>query len=88
MPISVAELTAEFTVETSSEGEGSPQEQIGAAKEAAATSGLASETGPESMALAGSRPEVLDALRGVIEAALDAGALGVRVKLESRPNRL
>lgn len=88
MPISVPELTAEFTVEASSEGEGSPREQIAAAKEAAAASGLASETGPESMSLAGSRLEVFDALRGVIEATFDAGALGVRVKLESRPNRL
>jgi hypothetical protein len=40
------------------------------------------------MALAGARREVLDALRSVIEAALDAGAQAVRVTLESRPNRL
>jgi uncharacterized protein YqgV (UPF0045/DUF77 family) len=88
MPVSVAELTAEFSVETSAHGERSPQEQVKAATEAASASGLVSETGPETMALAGARREVLDALRSVIEAALDAGAQAVRVTFESRPNRL
>ena len=65
MPVPPAELTAEFTMETSPEGEKSPQ-----------------ETGPESTALAGSRAEVLKALPKVIEAALDAGARGVKVRIE------
>jgi uncharacterized protein YqgV (UPF0045/DUF77 family) len=88
MPVSVAELTAEFSVETSAHSKRSPQEQVKAATDAASASGLASETGPEIMALAGARSEVLDALRSVIEAAFDAGAQAVRVTLESRPNRL
>ncbi len=82
MPVSPVELTAEFTVETSPEGERSPKEQIEAGREAAGASGLAQETGPESMALSGSREEVLEALLKVIGAALDAGARGVSIKVE------
>ena len=82
MPVPPAELTAEFTMETSPEGEKSPREQIEAGREAAGASGLARETGPESTALAGSRAEVLEALPKVIEAALDAGVRGVKVRIE------
>ncbi len=82
MPVPPAELTAEFTVETSPEGEKSPKEQIEAGREAAGVSGLAQETGPGSTALSGSRKEVLEALPKVIEAALDAGARGVSIKVE------
>ncbi len=82
MPVPPVELTAEFTVEPSPEGERSPQEQIDAGREVAGASGLARETGPESTALAGSRAEVLKALPKVIEAALDAGARGISIKVE------
>ena len=83
MPVPPAELTAEFTIETSPEGEKSPNEQVEAGKEVAGTSGLtAQETGPESMALSGSRDEVLEALPGVVRASLDAGAKAVRIRLE------
>jgi len=82
MPVPPAELTAEFTVETSPEGEKSPQDQVEAGREAAAASGLAQETGPESTALSGQRGEVLEALPRVIQASLDAGARAVRVRVE------
>jgi uncharacterized protein YqgV (UPF0045/DUF77 family) len=45
-------------------------------------SGLAIEVGPFGTGLAGPRREVLDALRRVVEAAIDAGAHNIRVKLE------
>jgi hypothetical protein len=83
MPVPPAELTAEFTIETSPEGEKSPKEQVEAGRETAGASGLtAQETGPESTALAGPRDEVLEALPGVIRASLDAGAKAVRVRVE------
>jgi uncharacterized protein YqgV (UPF0045/DUF77 family) len=82
MPVSPAELTAEFTVETSPEGEKSPRGQIEAGREVAAASGLAQETGPESTALSGSRAEVLGALPRVVGASLDAGARAVHVRVE------
>lgn len=83
MPVPPAELTAEFTIETSPEGEKTPREQIEAGREAASASGFAArETGPESIGLSGSRPEVLEALPEVIGASLDAGAKAVRVKVE------
>jgi uncharacterized protein YqgV (UPF0045/DUF77 family) len=82
MPVPPAELTAEFTVETSPEGEKSPQDQIEAGREVAAGLGLAQETGPESTALSGSRGEVLDALPKVVGASLDAGARAVHVRVE------
>ena len=69
MPVPPAELMAEFTVETSPEGEKSPREQIEAGRETAGASGLAAqETGPESTALSGSRAEVLETLPKVIQA--------------------
>jgi uncharacterized protein YqgV (UPF0045/DUF77 family) len=82
MPVPPAELTAEFTIETSPEGEQSPQDQIDVGREAAGASGLAQETGPESTALSGSRAEVLEALPKVIQASLDAGARAVHVRVE------
>ena len=82
MPVPPAELTAEFTVETSPEGEKSPQAQIEAGREAAAASGLAQETGPESTTLSGPRTEVLEVLSRVIEASLDAGAKAVHLTVE------
>ena len=78
-----AELSAELTIVPSREAEESPQSQIEAAKEAASDSGLAHEAGPETTVLSGGRAEVLEAMRKVIEASLDAGAHAVQVKLEA-----
>ena len=69
-----APLSAELTV---------PAEQLDAARRAAGDTGLARESGPESTLLAGRRQEVLDATVKVIEAALDAGAHAVEVKVEA-----
>ena len=77
-----AELTAELKVLISSE-DGSRGE-IEAAKAAAGASGLAHEAGPETMILAGGRREVLDAATRVVEAALDAGAGGVELKIAAQ----
>jgi uncharacterized protein YqgV (UPF0045/DUF77 family) len=78
-----AQLSAELEVVTSPEAEKSPREQVEAAKAAASESGLAHEAGPETTVLAGSRKEVLQATMRVIEAALDAGAHAVNVKVRA-----
>jgi uncharacterized protein YqgV (UPF0045/DUF77 family) len=78
-----AELSVELTVVPSSEAESPPQAQIEAAKQAASDSGLAHEAGPETTVLAGGRSEALEAMLGVIEASLDAGARAVQVKVEA-----
>ncbi len=78
-----AQLSAELEVVTSPEAERSPQDQVQAAKAAASESGLAHEAGPETTVLAGGRKEVLQATMQVIEAALDAGAHAVNVKVEA-----
>jgi uncharacterized protein YqgV (UPF0045/DUF77 family) len=77
-----AELTAELKVLPS--GEDGSRAEIEAARTAAGESGLAHEAGPETMVLAGGRREVLDAARRVVEAALDAGAGGVELKIEAQ----
>lgn len=82
MPVPPAELIAELTIETSPEGKRSPQEQFDAVREAAGATGLARESGPESMALAGDESEVLEALPEVLKAALEAGAKAVEVRVE------
>ena len=78
-----AQLSAELEVVTSPEAERSPRDQVQAAKTAASESGLAHEAGPETTVLAGRREEVLHATMQVIEAALDAGAHAVNVKVEA-----
>jgi uncharacterized protein YqgV (UPF0045/DUF77 family) len=78
-----AELNAELTIVPSPEAERSPRSQIEAAKKAASDSGLAHEAGPETMVLAGGRSEVLEAVRKVIDASLDAGADAVQVRVEA-----
>ena len=83
-----AQLSAELEVVTSPNAETSPQEQVEAAKAAAGESGLAHEAGPETTALAGERSEVLEAMRKVIEASLDAGAHAVQVNVESEGDSL
>lgn len=82
MPVPPAELIAELTIETSPEGDQTPQEQFEAMREAAGATGLARDSGPESMALAGDEAEVLEALPRVIKAALEAGAKAVEVRVE------
>lgn len=77
------QLTAELTVVPSSEAERPPREQVEAARRTARDSGLAREAGPEITALAGGRGEVLDAMMKVIDAALDAGAHAVEVRVEA-----
>jgi uncharacterized protein YqgV (UPF0045/DUF77 family) len=79
-----AELSAELTVVPSWEGTESPRAQAEAARRAASESGLARESGPGSTMLAGSRTEVLEAIRRVIEASLDAGAHIVQIKVEAQ----
>jgi uncharacterized protein YqgV (UPF0045/DUF77 family) len=78
-----AELTAELKVVPSSEADRPPREQVEAAKRAASDSGLAREAGPEVTSLSGGREEVLEAVTRVTEAALDAGAHAVEVKVEA-----
>ena len=78
-----AQLSAELEVVTSPGAETSPREQVEAAKAAASESGLAHEAGPETTVLAGGRKEVLQATMQIIEAALEAGAHAVNVKVEA-----
>ncbi|MBV8711449.1 MAG: thiamine-binding protein [Solirubrobacterales bacterium] len=78
-----AELSAELTVVPSWEGKQSPRAQTEAARRAASDSGLAHESGPGSTILTGGRSEVLEAVRKVIEASLDAGAHIVQIKVEA-----
>ena len=78
-----AELTAELKVVPSPEAESPPREQVEAARRAASDSGLAREAGPETTVLAGGRKEVLEAAMETVEAALDAGARAVEVKVEA-----
>lgn len=87
MPVPPPELTAEVTVETVSGGERSPREQLATVWETAETSGLASESGPESRILSGREEEVLAALDATLRAALEAGARGVDVRVE-RPSEV
>ena len=78
-----AELSAELKVLPSPEAEKPPREQVEEAKRAASESGLAREGGPETTVLAGGRKEVLEAAMKTVEAALDAGARAVEVKVEA-----
>jgi uncharacterized protein YqgV (UPF0045/DUF77 family) len=78
-----AELTAELKVVPASEAERPPREQVEAARRAAGDSGLAHEAGPESTVLAGGRREVLETTMKVVEAALEAGAHAVEVRVEA-----
>jgi|tagenome__1003787_1003787.scaffolds.fasta_scaffold16052483_2 hypothetical protein len=79
MPVPPAELTAEVTVASGAGHDGAAQ----AVAEAAARTGIALETGPGTTALSGARAEVLDGLRPLAEAALDAGAMTVKVTFEA-----
>lgn len=78
-----AELTAELRILPERGGAAVPKEQVAAGERAAAESGLAREGGPDVTLLAGKQDEVLDALRRTVEAALDAGAQAVEVRVEA-----
>lgn len=80
MPVSRAELVAEFTIHPIVEGSVEPHVEAGLS--AARNSGLAIEVGPLGTALAGPRPEVLQGLVDVLNAAIEAGAEAVHVKVE------
>jgi hypothetical protein len=80
-----AELSVEITILPSARGAKAPREQREAGVRAANASGLSThEAGPDTTALAGRRGEALDAAREVVEAALDAGAGEVRIKVEAQ----
>jgi hypothetical protein len=74
MPVPPAELTAEYSIE-------GPEAAVAAALDVAGPTGLAREAGRGVTALSGSRPEVMNALRDVVMAALDAGAHEIDVRL-------
>lgn len=76
-------LSVEFQVVTSALGREPPRAQLEAALRAAGKSGLAHESGPGTTVLSGARGEVLGAMVEVIEAALDAGAGTVKIKVEA-----
>jgi uncharacterized protein YqgV (UPF0045/DUF77 family) len=78
-----ADLSAELKIVPSPHAEKAPRAQIEAGMQAATASGLAHESGPETTVLAGRRGEVLEALMKVLNAALDAGAHTVEVKVEA-----
>ena len=79
MPAPPAEVVARFTIHPVEHGE-SPYLEAGLRE--ARDSGLAVEVGPNDTGLAGPRGEVLDALRRVVEAAIQAGAQSIEIKLE------
>jgi uncharacterized protein YqgV (UPF0045/DUF77 family) len=85
LPVPPAEITAEFTIHPFTEGRIEPHVRAGI--DAARASGLAVEVGPFGTGLSGDRSDVLDALRAVVEAAVDAGARSVHIKVESPETR-
>jgi uncharacterized protein YqgV (UPF0045/DUF77 family) len=80
MPAPPAEVTAEFTIHPSSEERMQPH--VAAGVDAARASGLAIEVGPTRTGLAGPRAEVLEGLRKVMDAAIEAGARSIEIKVE------
>ena len=80
-----AEIVAELRIVPSPRAGQSPRAQVEAAMRVAREAGLAAhEAGPDSTVLSGGRGEVLEAVRGVTEAALDAGAKTVEVRVEAQ----
>lgn len=79
-PVSPAEVVAQFTIQPFVPGHMQPHVRAGV--DAARASGLAVEVGPFETGLAGARAEVLDTLRSVVEAAIEAGAHGFEVTLQ------
>jgi uncharacterized protein YqgV (UPF0045/DUF77 family) len=81
MPQGPSEVVAEFTIQPFVEGRMEPHVEAGV--DAARASGLAIEVGPFGTGLAGSRAEVLAALAEVMDAAIEAGAHSISVKLRA-----
>jgi uncharacterized protein YqgV (UPF0045/DUF77 family) len=79
MPVAPAEVTAEFTIHPFTEGRMEPHVRAGV--DAAQASGLAVEVGPFGTGLSGGRAEVLDALMKVMDAAIEAGARSIQIKV-------
>jgi uncharacterized protein YqgV (UPF0045/DUF77 family) len=80
VPVGPAEVTVEFTINPSEEG--SVASHVRAGIDAAEASGLALEVGPRGTGLSGDRGKVLDALRAVVNSAIDAGARSIDIKIE------
>ena len=76
MPVPPAELSAHYTI-------AGPPAAEAAALAVAAPSGIAHEGGPRETLLAGSRAQVLATLGDVVQAALDAHAHRIDVRLEA-----
>jgi hypothetical protein len=76
VPVPPAELTAELTIDPAD------HEAVKAGRQAAVESGLALDAGPDVTALSGAKPEVLESLHRVLDAALAAGAATIEVKLQ------
>ena len=80
-----AEIVAELKIIPSPRAEQPPRAQVEAGLHAVGETGLAAhEAGPDSTVLSGGREEVLEAVRRVTEAALDAGAKTVEVRVEAQ----
>ena len=79
MPVPPAELTAEITIDAAG-----PRDHpaVRAGRDAAVATGLALDTGPATTALSGAKAQVLDGLRRVLDAALEAGATTIGVNVE------
>ena len=76
MPVGPAELTARLKVE-------GPDEALAAAREAAASSGIVREAGPQELVIAGAHGDVLQAFTTALTAALEAGAHGLEASFEA-----
>jgi uncharacterized protein YqgV (UPF0045/DUF77 family) len=76
VPVPPAELSAHYTI-------AGPAEAQDAARAVAAPSGIAHEGGPGETLLAGSREQVLETLRDVVLAAVEARAHRIDVRLEA-----
>ena len=76
MPVPPAELSAHYTI-------AGPADAEAAARAVAGPSGIAHEGGPGETLLSGSRAQVLATLGDVVQAALDARAHRIDVRLEA-----
>ena len=76
MPVPPAELSAHFTI-------AGPPAAEAAARAVAGPSGIAHDGGPGETLLSGSRAQVLATLGDVVQAALDAHAHRIDVRLEA-----
>ncbi len=77
-------VVAEFTTEPF-HGEGEPPEHAQRAWEVVQAAGLTGDFGPLGTEVQGERDTVLDALREVMAAALDAGATRITLQLHAEP---